>query len=115
MKINIQKNSKVVAWISLQPCFGGNIEIEFIKVDKDYYSSGLATILLNRAKNKFKDTDKCLVAFIEHIKDSSLDYEQKEQWLIRHGFKKQKRYFFGDCYKDVMIYTPKHNLNHSTT
>lgn len=105
MKLYVTRNKKQVAWIWLSPCHGGNIEVTFLRVEKEFWGSGFATQLVNRAKNIAKDV--ALVALIEPIKDSSLDYDQKKAWLIRHGFKEQKRYFFGDCYKRVMIFKPK--------
>jgi len=105
MKIYIKRNGKLVAYISLVRCLGGT-EIEFLKVDKEYWGKGFATELLNKAKKVAGENN--LVALIEPIKDSSLNYEQKKEWLIRNGFKKVAKYNLGDCIKSVMVYNPKY-------
>lgn len=103
MKIHIRRKGKSVAWISLIGCLGG-IEIEFLKVQKEYWGNGFATELIKRAKKI--SGERNLVGLIEPIKDSSLDYDQKKQWLIRQGFKEVKKYDFGDCIKRVMVFNP---------
>lgn len=106
MKLHIRRKGKSVAWISLISCLGGT-EIEFLKVEQEYWGSGFATELINKAKKI--SGERNLVGLIEPISDSSLDYEQKKKWLIRQGFVEVKRYNLGNCIKKVMVFNP-HNI-----
>ncbi len=105
MKIHIRRNKKSVAWISLVPVkWNGHLEIEYLRVQKEYRGNGFATKLILKAKEEAKDT--VLVGLIDPHPDSSMTYEQEREWLIRLGFIEKVKYDFGDCKKRVMLFNP---------
>ena len=105
MKIHIRRNKKSIAYISLIPIkWNGHLEIEYLRVEKEYRGKGFATRLIGMAKKKAKDN--ALVGLIDPHPDSSMTYEQERDWLIRLGFKEQAKYDFGDCKKRVMLFNP---------
>jgi N-acetylglutamate synthase-like GNAT family acetyltransferase len=102
MKIVIIKNKTIIAQATLVKVkCNGHYEIEYMSVTKEFRGNGFATKLLNKIKNRIKTP---IVALIEPHPDSSMNYTQEKEWLERHGFKEVKKYWFGDCYKKVMLY-----------
>lgn len=83
----------------------GDWEIAYVKTDPLHRGKGFASILLKRAKAIADEVQIPLIAFIDPDKSGGLTYEQEEEWLKRHGFKKEK-YDFGEYKKPVMIYAP---------
>lgn len=105
MRIEIKKKGNVVAWVSLiNTKINGHIEIEYIKVEKEFRGLGLASKLLNKAKKIAANTT--LVAFIDPHPDSSMTYNEELNWFKRHGFVEKNKYDFGDCKKNVVVYSP---------
>lgn len=105
MKIHIRRNGKSIAYISLMPVqHNGHLEIEYLFVEKEFRGNGFATQLIDKAKEKAKNT--VLVGLIDPHPDSSMSYEQECEWLRRNGFIQKSKYDFGDCKKTVMLFNP---------
>lgn len=78
MKLHIKKNNKSAAWISLKNLkHNGHIEIEYLRVEKDFRGNGYATELIERAKKIALKKDTTLVGLVDPHPDSSLTKEQE--------------------------------------
>jgi ribosomal protein S18 acetylase RimI-like enzyme len=105
MKLHIKRNKKSIAYISLVWLrHNGHLEIEYLRVEKEFRGQGLASKLLEKAKKIALEKETVLVGLIDPHPDSSLTYEQEKQWMERRGFKQVKRYDFGGHYKRVMVF-----------
>lgn len=104
MKLQIKRNKRIVAYIILTKLHhNGHTEIEYLHTDPEFRGQGLASKLIKMAKKKTKGT---IVGFIEPHPDSPITREQEEAWLVRIGFRKQKKYDFGSCFKTAMVFEP---------
>lgn len=105
MEFKVQRNGKVVCFLSLKKTRVGDLEIEMVKTEPEYRNKGLATILLKKAITVSQKDCRSLVAVLDP-EPGGLTYEQEVSWLKKHGFKSIRRYDMGGYFKPVMIRDP---------
>lgn len=85
------RNGEKVGYCRLLQTHYGDLEIDYLKVEPDYRGQGIATSLLNRAKQVAEREQVWLVGFLDPD-GTGLTEAEERAWLMRHGFRRETGY-----------------------